>query len=117
MLRIALTALAVILVSGCVTGSMTAEDGRENMANSVALFDTSMGQFKAELFEERAPITTKNFIDLSNRGFYNRTIFHRVIDGFMIQGGDPTGTGTGGPVRETTGTSGNRTGFFRGADT
>ena len=97
MLRIALTALAVILVSGCVTGSMTAEDGRENMANSVALFDTSMGQFKAELFEERAPITTKNFIDLSNRGFYNRTIFHRVIDGFMIQGGDPTGTGTGGP--------------------
>jgi len=55
-----------------------------------------MGTFKAKLFTDKAPITTKNFIDLVNKGFYNGIIFHRVISGFMIQGGDPTGTGRGG---------------------
>ena len=67
------------------------------MANRVATFETSMGKFRSELFEDRAPITTKNFIDLAQKGFYNGVIFHRVINGFMIQGGDPTGTGRGGP--------------------
>ena len=67
------------------------------MANRTASFDTSAGSFKVELFEDKAPVTTKNFIDLAEKGFYNGTIFHRVIDGFMIQGGDPTGTGRGGP--------------------
>ncbi len=52
---------------------------------------------KAELYPEIAPKTVENFIDLVKKGFYNGTIFHRVIPGFMIQGGDPTGTGTGGP--------------------
>jgi len=56
-----------------------------------------MGDFRIELFEDKAPITTKNFIDLAKKGFYDGVIFHRVIDGFMIQGGDPTGTGRGGP--------------------
>ena len=67
------------------------------MANRIATFDTNMGKFRIELFEDRAPITTKNFIDLAEKGFYNGVIFHRVINGFMIQGGDPTGTGRGGP--------------------
>jgi cyclophilin family peptidyl-prolyl cis-trans isomerase len=67
------------------------------MANRTATFDTTAGSFKIELFEDKAPITTKNFIDLAQKGFYNGTIFHRVIDGFMIQGGDPQGTGRGGP--------------------
>ncbi|HEX6063182.1 MAG TPA: peptidylprolyl isomerase [Longimicrobiales bacterium] len=67
------------------------------MANRTATFDTSAGSFKVELFEDKAPVTTKNFVDLAQKGFYNGTIFHRVIDGFMIQGGDPTGTGRGGP--------------------
>jgi peptidyl-prolyl cis-trans isomerase A (cyclophilin A) len=49
------------------------------------------------MFEDKAPITTKNFIDLVTKGYYDGVIFHRVIDGFMIQGGDPTGTGRGGP--------------------
>ena len=62
-----------------------------------ATFDTSMGLFKVELLTDLAPITTKNFIDLSKKGFYDGVIFHRVIDRFMIQGGDPTGTGRGGP--------------------
>jgi len=65
--------------------------------NRVARFETTKGIFKIELFESKAPITTKNFIDLATKGFYDGVIFHRVIDGFMIQGGDPTGTGRGGP--------------------
>ena len=60
-------------------------------------FTTNKGVFVAQMFEEKAPVTTKNFIDLTEKGFYDGLIFHRVIDGFMIQGGDPTGTGRGGP--------------------
>ena len=55
------------------------------------------GVIKAELYPEIAPNTVNNFIALANGGFYNGIIFHRVIEGFMIQGGDPTGTGMGGP--------------------
>lgn len=67
------------------------------MSNRTIAFQTNMGTFKAEMFEDKAPNTTKNFIDLVEKGFYDGIIFHRVIDGFMIQGGDPTGTGMGGP--------------------
>lgn len=65
--------------------------------NSVALFETSKGNFRIELFEDKAPQTSKNFITLADKGFYNGLIFHRVIADFMIQGGDPKGNGTGGP--------------------
>ena len=58
---------------------------------------TNLGEIVAEMFEDKAPKTTKNFIDLVEKGFYNGLIFHRVIDGFMIQEGDPKGNGTGGP--------------------
>jgi len=67
------------------------------VANRIAVFTTNKGTFEVELFEDKAPITTKNFIDLVEKGFYDGLIFHRVIDGFMIQGGDPSGNGTGGP--------------------
>lgn len=67
------------------------------MSNRKINFETNRGNFQVEMFEDKAPITTKNFIDLVEKGFYNGVIFHRVIDGFMIQGGDPTGTGMGGP--------------------
>lgn len=60
-------------------------------------FTTNKGVFVAEMFEDKASLTTKNFIELVEKGFYDGIIFHRVIDGFMIQGGDPTGTGMGGP--------------------
>lgn len=66
-------------------------------ANSIAKFETTKGNFTVELFEDKTPVTAKNFIDLANKGFYNGTLFHRVIDNFMIQGGDPQGNGTGGP--------------------
>lgn len=67
------------------------------MANPIAVFDTNLGTFRAELFREHAPRTVENFVDLAKEGFYDGVLFHRVIDGFMIQGGDPTGTGSGGP--------------------
>ena len=56
-----------------------------------------MGDFKIELYSDLAPNTVKNFTDLAQKNFYDGVIFHRVIDDFMIQGGDPTGTGRGGP--------------------
>lgn len=67
------------------------------MANRKAIFDTNKGKFTIELFEDKAPITTKNFIKLVQDGFYDGLIFHRVIAGFMVQGGCPDGTGRGGP--------------------
>jgi cyclophilin family peptidyl-prolyl cis-trans isomerase len=67
------------------------------MANRAAQVKTNLGSFTIELFEDRAPLTTKNFIDLAEKGFYDGVIFHRVIKDFMIQGGDPDGTGRGGP--------------------
>jgi cyclophilin family peptidyl-prolyl cis-trans isomerase len=62
-----------------------------------ATIQTSAGEMSAELFPADAPQTVNNFVFLARDGFYDGVIFHRVIKGFMIQGGDPTGTGTGGP--------------------
>ena len=111
MLILAVTFLfCLTAVTGCAgPGSKTAEKTEPvkadtslppadpNKKNSLAVFETSMGTFKVELFEDKAPRTAQNFISLVNKGFYNGLIFHRVIDGFMIQGGDPKGNGTGGP--------------------
>lgn len=68
---------------------------KENTVNIV--IDTNMGEIKAELYPDVAPVTVKNFVDLIKKGFYNGLTFHRVIEGFMIQGGCPKGNGTGGP--------------------
>jgi peptidyl-prolyl cis-trans isomerase A (cyclophilin A) len=67
------------------------------MANKIAEFDTNIGNFKIELFNDKAPATVGNFIKLVDKGFYNGCIFHRVIPNFMIQTGCPHGTGYGGP--------------------
>lgn len=67
------------------------------MSNPIIVFETNQGTFKAELFTDNAPLTAKNFLDLANKGFYNGLKFHRVIADFMLQGGDPSGNGTGGP--------------------
>src|SRR5437773_3190421 len=64
---------------------------------TTVLLQTTMGDVKIELLDDTMPITTGNFRKLVEKGFYNGTIFHRVIAGFMIQGGDPEGTGFGGP--------------------
>ena len=68
----------------------------ETTAQSTALLKTNHGDIKIRFYDDM-PITAGNFKKLVSEGFYDRVIFHRVIDGFMIQGGDPTGTGTGGP--------------------
>lgn len=65
-------------------------------SSEVAVIKTNMGTIKIALLPEEAPKTVENFAGLSKKGYYDGIIFHRVIDGFMIQGGDPTGTGRGG---------------------
>ena len=99
--------LLVMLTAGCAGNNPVTPNQAESTPktttdvtakkNSVALFETSMGNFRVELAEDKAPQTSKNFITLVNKGFYNGLIFHRVIDDFLIQGGDPKGNGTGGP--------------------
>jgi cyclophilin family peptidyl-prolyl cis-trans isomerase len=69
----------------------------EGNMNTVVELETTMGVMKVKLYDDKAPKTAKNFRDLVEKGYYDGTIFHRVIKDFMIQGGDPTGTGTGGP--------------------
>lgn len=86
------------------TNTMT-ETGKKNLPFPIvntkkqytARIETSQGIIKIELFTNKTPITVSNFISLAKKNFYDNTIFHRVIDGFMIQGGDPKGNGTGGP--------------------
>lgn len=82
--------------SGSTATAQAGPKGEKKM-NRIAKFETTMGDFEIELAEDKAPKTTKNFIDLAEKGFYDGLIFHRVIEGFMIQGGCPNGTGTGGP--------------------
>jgi len=67
------------------------------LPNPIAVLDTNMGVIKFELFASETPITVQNFVKLCKSGFYDGLTFHRVIDGFMIQGGCPRGDGTGGP--------------------
>jgi peptidyl-prolyl cis-trans isomerase A (cyclophilin A) len=88
-----LVIVIIVAVSGFILWNMLGD----NMGNSKAIFKTSMGMFKVELFEDKVPNTTANFIKLARDGFYNGQIFHRIIPEFMIQGGDPKGDGTGGP--------------------
>lgn len=67
------------------------------MKNPIVTIETNQGTIQVELYPETAPNTVHNFLSLVKKGFYDGTIFHRVIPGFMIQGGDPEGSGMGGP--------------------
>jgi len=67
------------------------------VANPTVTIETNHGTITAEMFADVAPKTADNFVELAKKGYYDGLIFHRVIDGFMIQGGCPNGTGTGGP--------------------
>jgi len=72
------------------------ETSNEEVKMKIAVIETNRGTIKAELYTEKAPITTANFIGLAGSGFYNGLTFHRVEPGFVVQGGDPRGDGTGG---------------------
>jgi peptidyl-prolyl cis-trans isomerase-like 1 len=78
--------------------SKSGEEKTTKMENvkEVGVIETSMGSIEVEFYRNEAPKTVENFVKLAEKGYYNGVIFHRVIDNFMIQGGDPTGTGTGG---------------------
>ena len=89
--------IIVILISALILITSCNNKIEDKNMNRIATINTEKGDIKIELFEDKAPITTKNFIDLAQKGFYDGLTFHRVIRGFMIQGGDPNGDGTGGP--------------------
>ncbi len=105
--------LSIVLLTGCVsTNNSSGENDPERnnlnkqlekmvndtpQENKTVVLKTNKGDIVIELFNETMPITANNFLRLVEDGFYDGVIFHRVIPGFMIQGGDPTGTGTGGP--------------------
>jgi len=95
--------LFLFLIVGCGGNNITGvavvnfeETKEEKMANKIATIETNKGTIKFELYEDKAPITTKNFIELTQKGFYDGLTFHRHEPGFVIQGGDPKGDGTGG---------------------
>ena len=69
---------------------------KESKEMTIAVMNTNMGKIEVELFADKTPKTVENFVGLAEKGYYKGVIFHRVIDKFMIQGGDPTGTGRGG---------------------
>ncbi|HRN39875.1 MAG TPA: peptidylprolyl isomerase, partial [Ruminococcus bromii] len=81
------------LMSGC-GGNTDTTDYKSSYTATIDVKD--YGKIEVELYEELAPITVKNFVDLAKDGFYDGLTFHRIITGFMIQGGDPKGDGTGG---------------------
>ncbi len=88
--------LVTLLTLLIVSVSMTLSSGDALAKNPIVVLETSEGIIELELFPDVAPNHVANFLELANKGFYNGVIFHRVIDGFMIQSGDPTGTGMGG---------------------
>lgn len=92
---ISLVAL-VVLINYSFSQQSKTKKTQETKTQLVAVFETNMGTFECELFEDKAPKTVANFVGLAEKGYYNGVIFHRVIDNFVIQGGDPTGTGRGG---------------------
>ena len=91
--------LLVALVYAAAGGMLTENEMTEENTNTKTQveLETTKGNILIELYSEEMPITAGNFKTLTEKGFYDGVIFHRVIDGFMIQGGDPEGTGAGGP--------------------
>lgn len=102
-----LSLLGVVLLSGCRGGASQSADfaafesdelqfQHPVAGDTIAVFDTSMGEIRAVLFPDQAPRAVENFVALAQQGYYDGLTFHRVIEDFVIQSGDPTGTGAGG---------------------
>lgn len=104
--KILLLAVGILVVSvvgllflnqSNLTSNIMDDNIKSNLPNYTATIKTNMGDIEIDLFEKETPKTVENFVKLSKEGFYNGLIFHRVVNGFVIQGGDPEGTGRGGP--------------------
>ncbi len=91
------TADATSVVASSTTSVTSTTHSSSTSSMHTITIETSKGNIVFETYTNDAPKTSENFVTLANKGFYNGVIFHRVISGFMIQGGDPTGTGMGGP--------------------
>ncbi|MCZ7555922.1 MAG: peptidylprolyl isomerase [Bacteroidia bacterium] len=95
---LALTVLLTVTSLTATAQKTTKTKSKETakVTNEIAVIETDHGTIEIEFYRKDAPKTVENFVQLAKRGFYNGVLFHRVISGFMIQGGDPTGTGSGG---------------------
>lgn len=87
----------LFLTQSNLTSNIMDDNTNNNLPNYTATIKTNMGDIEIDLFEKETPKTVENFVKLSKEGFYNGLIFHRVVKDFVIQGGDPEGTGRGGP--------------------
>ena len=107
MIKFSFIMLILIGILGCQGSETVKDDSNQNEIKkeeeikvskemTVAVINTNMGTIEIELFADQTPKTIENFVGLAEKGYYNGVIFHRVIADFMIQGGDPTGTGRGG---------------------
>jgi cyclophilin family peptidyl-prolyl cis-trans isomerase len=106
MMKISFVILMLIGILGCQGSETVKDESNQTEKNeeeikmsketTVAVINTNLGTIEIELFADQAPKTVENFVGLAEKGYYNGIIFHRVIADFMIQGGDPTGTGRGG---------------------
>lgn len=92
----ALIVAVMLLFAGCGGAKVPQQLQKPAKGEKIAIMKTTMGDIKIRFFAKEAPKAVENFIGLAEKGYYNGIIFHRVIKDFMIQGGDPTGTGTGG---------------------
>jgi len=93
--------LLIGLMVLCLHYSVSAKEVKksvEHLKNKtpIVVIETNVGKIEVKLYADKSPLAVENFLGLAKKGYYNGTIFHRVIKGFMIQGGDPTGTGRGG---------------------
>lgn len=114
--RATLIIVAVLFISACTVADNSTNDTKQDTSNDqtntsdvqgadtaqptenqTVVLKTNMGEITIELFNSTMPVTAGNFLKLVEDGYYDGVIFHRVIEGFMVQGGDPTGTGRGGP--------------------
>ena len=93
-MRKMLLLVAIFLLT--VPNFVNAEEKENAVSNPIVVLETNQGNIEITLFKDIAPKTVENFVGLAKKGYYNGIIFHRVINNFMIQGGDPTGTGMGG---------------------
>lgn len=95
---LSLSVLALVLGLSVATGQDAKSSKKKEKAveKEIVVIETNMGTIELEMYRQDAPKTVENFVQLAKKGYYDGIIFHRVISGFVIQGGDPTGTGTGG---------------------